>query len=140
MVQEKSKFRWSLDYFQLFRSPKNRSFRLFFMGQGFSLIGAWMQMTALAWLVWRLSHSAMLLGFFGFASRIPTFVMAPFAGVLVDRMNRHRLILLTQVLSMIQALLLLPGPGSAWPVHPTRNCCRFLPSRFFTAMPARKVF
>jgi MFS family permease len=76
------------------------------MGQGLSLIGTWMQMTALAWLVWRLSHSALLLGFFGFASRIPTFVITPFAGVLVDRMNRHRLIILTQALSMIQALLL----------------------------------
>ena len=91
---------------QLFRSLKHRNFRLFFMGQGISLIGTWMQMTAVAWLVWRLSHSALLLGLVGFASRIPTFVLAPFAGVLVDRVNRHHLVILTQVLSMAQALML----------------------------------
>ena len=76
------------------------------MGQGISLIGTWMQMTAVAWLVWRLSHSALLLGVVGFAARIPTFVLAPFAGVLVDRVDRYRLVILTQVLSMAQALML----------------------------------
>jgi MFS family permease len=91
---------------QLFRSLEHRNFRLFIMGQGISLIGTWMQMTAVAWLVWRLSHSAMLLGLVGFAARIPTFVMAPFAGVLVDRVDRHRLVILTQVLAMVQALML----------------------------------
>jgi MFS family permease len=90
----------------LFRSLEHRNYRLFFMGQGISLIGTWMQMTAVAWLVWRLSHSSLLLGLVGFAARIPTFALAPFAGVLVDRVNRHRLIILTQVLSMAQALLL----------------------------------
>ena len=65
-----------------------------------------MQMTAVAWLVWRMSHSALLLGLVGFATQIPSFVMAPFAGVLVDRVARYRLIILTQVLSMVQALLL----------------------------------
>ena len=106
MAQEKQKVAWYIKFSPMFRSLRHRNFRLFFIGQGLSLIGTWMQMTALAWLVWRLSHSALLLGFFGFASRIPTFVMAPFAGVLVDRMNRHRLIILTQVLSMVQALML----------------------------------
>ena len=91
---------------QLFRSLKYRNFRLFFMGQGISLIGTWMQMTAVAWLVWRLSHNALLLGFVGFAARIPTFVLAPFVGVLVDRVDRYRLVILTQVLSMVQALML----------------------------------
>ncbi len=91
---------------QLFRSLQHRNYRLFFMGQGLSLIGTWMQMTAVAWLVWRLSHSAWLLGLVGFSARIPTFVMAPFAGVLVDRVDRHRLVLVTQVLSMVQALML----------------------------------
>ena len=90
----------------LFRSLKHRNFRLFLMGQSISLTGTWMQMTAVAWLVWRLSHSALLLGLVGFAGRIPTFVMAPFAGVLVDRVDRHRLVILTQVLSMAQALIL----------------------------------
>jgi MFS family permease len=90
----------------LFRSLKHRNFRLFFVGQGLSLIGTWMQLTAVAWLVWRLGHSALLLGLVGFASRIPTFVLAPFAGVLVDRTDRLRLVVFTQVLSMVQALLL----------------------------------
>ena len=97
---------WSESIRQVFRSLRHRNYRLFFMGQGLSLIGTWMQMTAVAWLVWRLSHSALLLGVVGFASRIPTFVMAPFAGVLVDRVDRHRLVIVTQVLSMVQALML----------------------------------
>lgn len=91
---------------QLFRSLSHRNYRLFFTGQGISMIGTWMQMTAVAWLVWRLSHSAWMLGVVGFVSRIPTFVMAPFAGVLVDRVNRYRLVVITQVLSMVQALML----------------------------------
>jgi MFS family permease len=95
-----------MDVPQLFRSLRHRNYRLFFMGQGLSLIGTWMQMTAVTWLVWRLSHNAWLLGLVGFASRIPTFVLAPFAGVFVDRMDRHRLVIVTQALSMAQALAL----------------------------------
>lgn len=94
-----------MNFRQVFRSLEHRNFRLFFIGQGMSLIGTWMQLTAVAWLVWRLEHSAFLLGLVGFASRIPTFVFAPIAGVWVDRMNRYHLVILTQVLSMIQALL-----------------------------------
>ena len=94
--------RWRL----LFRSLQHRNFRLFFMGQGISLVGTWMQMTAVAWLVWRLGHSAFLLGLVGFCARIPTFVCAPLAGVVVDRCDRHRLVIVTQILSMVQALML----------------------------------
>jgi MFS family permease len=90
----------------LFRSLRHRNFRLFIMGQGISLIGTWMQMTAVTWLVWRMSHSALLLGLVGFAARIPAFLLTPFAGVLIDRVDRHRLVILTQVLSMLQALML----------------------------------
>lgn len=90
----------------MFRSLKHRNFRLFFMGQGISLIGTWMQRTATAWLMWRLSHNAALLGLVGFANGIPTFVLAPFAGVLVDRVDRHRLVMVMQVFAMVQALLL----------------------------------
>ena len=90
----------------LFRSLRHRNFRLFFLGQSISLLGTWMQMTAVAWLVWRLSHSAFLLGLVGFSARIPTFIFAPLAGVLVDRWDRHRLVIFTQVLSMLQALML----------------------------------
>lgn len=94
--------RWRL----LFRSLQHRNFRLFFIGQGISLLGTWMQMTAVAWLVWRLGHSAFLLGVVGFSSRIPTFLCAPLVGVLVDRWDRRRLVTVTQILSMIQALML----------------------------------
>jgi MFS family permease len=114
MAQEERMSKWSVNFRSLFRSLKHRNFRLFSMGQGISLIGTWMQMTAVAWLVWRLSHSALMLGLVGFASRIPTFVMAPFAGVLVDRVDRHRLIILTQVLSMVQALMLAGLMYSGW--------------------------
>ena len=106
MAQEERTSEWSMNFRRLFRSLKHRNFRLFFMSQGISLIGTWMQMTAVTWLVWRLSQNALLLGLVGFAARIPTFVMAPFAGVLVDRVDRHRLVILTQVLSMAQALML----------------------------------
>lgn len=104
----------------MFRALKHRNFRLFFMGQSISLLGTWMQMTAVAWLVWRLEHNAFLLGLAGFAARIPAFVLAPLAGVLVDRWNRHRLVLITQVLAMIQALalagLVFSGHVTIWQI------------------------
>jgi MFS family permease len=87
-------------------------------GQGISLIGTWVQQTALSWLIYRLTHSASLLGIVGFCSQIPSFAVAPFAGVLVDRVNKHRLIILTQTLSMIQAfalgLLVMTGTLEIW--------------------------
>ncbi len=88
------------------RALKYRNFKLFFAGQSISLIGTWMQRIALGWLVYRLTGSALLLGTVGFAGQLPTFLLTPFAGVLADRMNRHRLIILTQTVSMIQALIL----------------------------------
>ncbi len=84
----------------------HRNYRLFFGGQSISLVGTWMQQVALNWLVYRLTHSAFLLGVVGFTGRIPTFLLAPFAGVLVDRWNRHHILVVTQTLSMIQALIL----------------------------------
>ncbi len=71
-----------------------------------SLIGTWMQRIAVGWLVYRLTDSAFLLGVVGFAGQIPAFVLAPFAGVLADRWNRHRLLILTQALAMVQAFVL----------------------------------
>jgi MFS family permease len=76
------------------------------MGQGISLIGTWMQMTAVAWLVWRMTHDPFLLGLVGFAARIPTFLFSPVAGVIIDRVDRRRLIILMQFLAMAQALML----------------------------------
>jgi MFS family permease len=88
------------------RALRHRNFRLFFFGQGTSLIGTWLTRIATAWLVYRLTGSALLLGVVAFAGQIPTFFLAPFAGVWVDRTNRHRLLLLTQTLSMLQSGLL----------------------------------
>jgi MFS family permease len=84
----------------------SRNYRLFFGGQAISLIGTWMTQTASLWLIYHLRHSPFLLGVVGFASQVPMFVLAPFAGVWVDRVNRHRLLLGTQVLSMLQSLAL----------------------------------
>lgn len=88
-----------------FRSFHHRNYRLFFGGQGISLIGTWMQQIAMSWLTFRLTNSVFLLGVVGFTGQIPTFLLGPFAGVLVDRWNRHRILVVTQILSMIQALL-----------------------------------
>lgn len=88
------------------RALHHRNYRLFFMGQGLSLIGTWMQRVALAWLVYRLTDSAFLLGLVGFAGQVPSFLLAPLAGVISDRVSRHRLLIITQILSMAQALLL----------------------------------
>jgi MFS family permease len=88
------------------RALRYRNFRLYFVGQSVSLIGTWMQRVAVGWLVYRLTDSALLLGVIGFAGQIPIFVLAPFAGVLADRWNRHRLLILTQVLAMMQAFVL----------------------------------
>lgn len=89
-----------------FRALQHRNFFLFFSGQGISLIGTWMQRVALSWLVYRLTDSAFILGIAGFANQIPTFLLAPIAGVLADRWDKHKIIIFTQSLSMLQALLL----------------------------------
>ena len=89
------------------RALAHRNFRLFFFGQGISLIGTWMQQIALIWLAYRLSHSALFLGLVGFASQIPAALITPFAGVLTDRWNRHRTVFITQVAAMIQAFVLM---------------------------------
>jgi MFS family permease len=90
----------------IFRSLKYRNYRLFFGGQSISLIGTWIQRIATPWLVYHLTSSALLLGVVGFAGQIPTFLLAPFAGVLTDRWNRYRTLIVTQILAMIQALIL----------------------------------
>ena len=91
---------------RLFRALYTRHYRLFFGGQSVSLIGTWMQQVALSWWVYRHTHSALLLGIVSGAGQLPAFALAPFAGVLVDRWERHRLLLVTQTLAMLQALLL----------------------------------
>ena len=91
---------------RILRSLSSRNFRLYFGGQLVSLVGTWMQMIAMSWLVYRLTNSALWLGIIGFAGQVPTFVLAPVAGVAADRWNRRNIQLVTQTLSMLQAFLL----------------------------------
>ena len=88
------------------RSLGHRNFRLFFGGQLVSLTGTWMQQIAISWLVYRLTDSPLLLGVVVFSGQVPTFLLASFAGVIADRSNRHRILIITQTLAMIQALVL----------------------------------
>src|SRR5207302_3688372 len=88
------------------RALGSRNFRLFCAVQTISLVGTWMQQVALSWLIYLLTESPWWLGIVGFAGQIPTFFLAPVAGVLVDRTNRHRLLILTQTLAMIQAFII----------------------------------
>ncbi len=88
------------------RAFRHRNFRLYFGGQSVSLIGTWIQQIALGWTIYELTHSSWLLGLVSFAGQLPLFVLTPFAGVLVDRWDRHRTLIITQSLSMLQALAL----------------------------------
>ncbi|MBF0522980.1 MAG: MFS transporter [Candidatus Omnitrophica bacterium] len=90
----------------IFRALKHKNYRLFFGGQSISLVGTWMQMVAMSWLVYRLTNSALLLGIVGFVGQIPSFFLMPFAGVIADRYNRHRILIATQTLAMLQAVAL----------------------------------
>ena len=90
----------------IFRALKYRNFRIFFFGQSISLIGTWMQYVAMSWLVYRMTNSVFMLGVVGFASQIPAFILSPFTGVLADRHNRHKILLFTQTLALLQALIL----------------------------------
>jgi MFS family permease len=85
---------------------RHRNFRLFFGGQSISLIGTWMTRIATSWLVYKLTGSALVLGTVSFAGQIPTFLLAPFAGVWIDRLNRRNVLVWTQTLAMVQSLLL----------------------------------
>ena len=88
------------------RALQSRNYRLFFSGQTVSLVGTWITRIATSWLVYRLTGSAFLLGLVGFCGQIPTLLLTPFSGVLIDRWNRHTVLLVTQVLSMLQSLAL----------------------------------
>ena len=88
------------------RALKNRNFRLFFIGQGISVIGTWMTRMATSWLVYRLTGSALLLGIVGFASQIVPFLLQPLAGAWVERMDRQKLLIRTQAAAAIQSFIL----------------------------------
>ncbi len=104
----------------IFRSLKYRNYRLFFTGQSISLIGTWMQRIALPWLVYHITGSAFLLGLVSFAGQIPTFLLAHVAGVVTDRFSKYKVLLITQIISLIQALVLavlaLTGVIQIWQI------------------------
>jgi MFS family permease len=89
-----------------FRALRHRNFALFFGGQLLSLVGTWMQNLAQAWLVYRLTGSAVLLGTVAFATQIPVFLLAPVGGIVADKANRHRILLATQTSAMLLAFAL----------------------------------
>src|SRR5205809_7962288 len=93
-----------------FRALRHRNFRLFIGGQIVSLVGTWMQNVAQSWLVYRLTHSELLLGTSWFCSQIAVFALGPLGGLAADRFSRQKLVVITQTLSMLQALALAALP------------------------------
>ena len=112
MNVHKSDLKSPAKFRRMFRSLSYRNFRLFFLGQGLSLVGTWMQMIAVGWLAYELTAGepegvrAIWLGIVGFVGRIPTFIFAPLGGVFVDRWDRWSVVFVTQIMAMIQAALL----------------------------------
>ncbi len=102
------------------RGLRHRNFQLFFSGQLISLIGTWMQNVAQSWLVYRLTGSSILLGAVGFSNQIPVFLFSPLGGIVADRKNRHRVVIATQISSMILAFILagltLAGKITVWEI------------------------
>ncbi len=90
----------------IWRALRHRNYRLFYAGQGISLVGTWMQQIAVSWLVYRLTNSPVLLGISSFALNAPVLVLAPIAGFYADRWNRHKLLIIVQAAAMVQALLM----------------------------------
>lgn len=125
----------------ILRTLKYRNYRLFFAGQGISLIGTWMQTVAMSWLVYRLTNSVVLLGVVGFVSQLPAFPLAPFAGLLVDRKNRRKILIATQSLAMLQAVILavlvFTGSIAVWHIILLGLFLGFINS---LDMPARQSF
>lgn len=109
-----------------FRSLKSPDFRLYFAGQIVSLAGTWMQQIAMGWLVYRLTESALVLGLLGFASQLPILVFGALGGVWSDRWDRRRLMMWTQSLAMIQALLLAILTWQGWITPPLLLFMAFL--------------
>lgn len=102
------------------RALRHRNFRLFFTGQGISVMGTWMTRLATSWLVYRLTHSALMLGVVSFAGQIIAFFLGPVAGVWIERVERRRLLVWTQVLAAVQSLamaaLTLAGVINLWEI------------------------
>src|SRR4051812_25433927 len=139
--RENSKQQKNNNSISLFRALSHKNYRLFFSGQSISMIGTWMTRIATSWLVYQLTGSAMLLGVVGFAGQIPSFLLAPFAGVFIDRWNRHKVLVWTQVLAMVQsaalAILTFSGLIKIWHII-ALSVFQGLINAF--DMPARQTF
>jgi MFS family permease len=120
----------------LLRALRHRNYRLFFLGQLVSVIGTWMTSTATAWLVYRLTGSGWLLGIAAFASHFPAFLLAPAAGVFVDRWDQRRLLMATQVLSLLS---LCPSPSDLHHTPRWVGSCSVHPRQRLD-MPCRQAF
>ncbi len=120
---------------------KNKNLQLYFAGQIVSLIGTWMQQMALSWLVYRMTNSTFLLGIIAFTSQAPSLFLTPFAGIIVDRTNRHRLIITTQALAMLQAgvlaTLVWSGHAQLWELVALSACLGMITA---FDLPARQTF
>ncbi|MEH2307204.1 MFS transporter [Nostoc sp.] len=120
---------------------RSKNYQLFFAGQGISLVGTWMTQLATIWLVYKLTNSALMLGVVGFSSQIPSFFLAPFGGVFVDRFSRYRTLIGTQILAMIQSLTLavlaLTGVIEVWHIIALSLCQGFINA---LDAPARQAF
>lgn len=125
----------------VWRALRHRNFKLFVCGQSVSLIGTWMTRLATSWLVYQLTHSALMLGVVGFVGQILTFLLAPFAGVWVERMDRRKLLVWTQAAAAAQSLVLagltLSGRIKLWEIL-ALSCFQGLINAF--DMPARQAF
>ncbi|MBS1493080.1 MAG: MFS transporter [Bacteroidetes bacterium] len=101
-----------------FRAFQSRNYRLYFAGQSISLIGTWMQRTAVYWVIFSQTHSTFMLGLTAFATQFPSFALSLWGGVVSDRYNRYKVLLTTQIASLIQAVLLtvliIVDPSSVW--------------------------
>src|SRR6201990_2783033 len=90
----------------VFRAFQSRNYRLYFYGQSVSLIGTWMQRTAVSWVVYSLTHNSFMLGLSVFCTQFPSFLLSTVGGVISDRYNRFRVLYFTQIASLVQSLLL----------------------------------
>src|ERR1700746_160796 len=95
-----------MNFSNTFRAFRNRNYALFFTGQSISQIGTWMQRTAVSWVVYSMTDSTFMLGLTIFATQFPSFLLSLYGGIVSDRYDRFKILLVTQTASMIQAIVL----------------------------------
>ncbi|MFA9476821.1 MFS transporter [Phycisphaerales bacterium AB-hyl4] len=122
-----------------FRALRSRNYRLFFLGQLTSLAGTWMSLMAMGWLVYRLTNDPFMLGLLGFCMHVPTFILSPLGGALVDRWNRRTVMIVAQSVDMLTMLTLatltLTGNVEVW--HILLGCSALGIAKAFD-LPARQ--